>query len=244
MEIALQLWTVRGLAEADMASALCEVAAIGYGAVEFAGFGSARPEAVRRALGAAGLRAASAHVPYAALQAGLDRVVADMRMIACPQVVVPAFGRELRDTPERAFALAESLNAIGAHLADAGLAFAYHNEDYDFAPLGESTLWDILVARTDPGLVQLQLDVFTARLMGRDPIVLMRQHGARITSLHVCDMRAGGYVPIGQGETDWPALLSTARDTAARWLIVEHDAPPHPLDDARASLLALRTPDA
>jgi sugar phosphate isomerase/epimerase len=239
LQIALQLWTVRSLADADLLAALHQVGALGYRAVEFAGFGTAAPATIGRGLAECGLRAASTHVGFDALTQHLESVIADMRVIGCPCVVVPAFAPQLRTTLEDALRLAEMLNQIGERLVHAGLALAYHNEDYDFAPLGTSTLWDVLVAHTDPGLVQLQLDIFTAHQMGRDIFALMRDHGSRITSYHVCDIRADRYVPVGQGEFDWPALMSAMRATSGRWLIVEHDAPPDPLEDARTSRLAL-----
>ena len=87
--------------------------------------------------------------------------------------------------------------------------------------------------------MDVQLDVFTAIQMKQDPIELMPTCAARVVSIHVCDMRDGQYVPIGQGTLDWPTLIAAARHTACKWLIVEHDAPPEPLRDAQTSLDSL-----
>jgi sugar phosphate isomerase/epimerase len=236
---ALQLWTVRELAERDMVTTLAAVAGMGYAAVEFAGFGIVPLTAIHTALATSGLRAISAHVPYRDLAHELDKVIGDLRAINCPQAIVPAFDLRLYGTLADARSLAASLNTIAARLHAAGLTFAYHNEADDFAALDGTTLWRALVDHTDPALVELQLDVFTAVHMGQDVIALMRDQAARITSLHVCDKRGERYVPIGQGELDWPALIAAARQTACRWVIVEHDQPPDPLVDAKASLDAL-----
>jgi len=239
LQPALQLWTVRELAEHDMVTTLAAVAGMGYTAVEFAGFGTAPLTAIHAALATNGLSAISAHVPYRDLAHRLDGVNGDLRAINCPQAIVPAFDRPLYRTLADARRLAASLNVIAARLRAAGLTFAYHNEADDFAALGGASLWQVLVAETDPSLVELQLDVFTAIQMGQDVTALMRDQAARITSLHVCDKRGERYVPIDQGELDWPALIAAARQTACRWVIVEHDAPPDPLVDAKASLDAL-----
>jgi len=238
---ALQLWTVRELVERDMAGTLESVAGIGYTAVEFAGFGDAEPAVIRAALRASGLQAISAHMPYDDLCASLHDVIHihTLQALGCAQAVVPAFARHLYQTADDAKRLAASLNAIAAGLRAEGIRFAYHNEADDFSPLGETTLWRTLVDHTDPALVELQLDVFTAVLMHQDVLAMLREQAARITSLHVCDKRGEHYMPIGQGELDWPAIIAAARDTACRWLIVEHDAPPDPLVDAKASLDAL-----
>jgi sugar phosphate isomerase/epimerase len=241
LQLAIQLWTVRALAEQDLDRTLKQVRDIGCDAIEIFGDGPAFYDDMRRALQNSGLRCCSAHVPFAALRNDLPRIIVGLQSIGCATAVVPAFSKDLRDTQPRALQLAIDLNRIGERLNAAGIRFAYHNEDYDFAPLGNSTLWQMLVENTDASLVQLQLDVFTATLMGADPINLMRAYGARIASVHVCDMRDGQYVPVGQGTLDWPALLAAASHTAAEWLIVEHDAPANPIEDAGASLRALRS---
>jgi sugar phosphate isomerase/epimerase len=242
MQLAVQLWTVRALAERDLAGALAQLREIGCEAIEIFGDGATFFDDMRAALTASNLPCCSAHVPFLALRDETPRVIAGLRAIGCNLAVVPAFAKDLRDTHAKALQLSIDLNRIGEKLGAAGIAFAYHNEDYDFAPLqdGGPSLWQTLVEHTDASLVQLQLDVFTATLMGADPIRMMRDHGPRITSLHVCDMRDGAYVPAGQGTLDWPALLDAASHTAAQWLIVEHDAPANPIADTAASLNGLR----
>ena len=241
LKLALQLWTVREMAERDLAGTLKQVRAMGCDTIEIFGDGPAFYEDMHTALQASKMQCCSAHVPFAALRDDLPRVIAGLQSIGCKTAIVPAFSKDMRDTMPKALQLANDLNHIGGQLNAAGIAFAYHNEDYDFAPLDEMTLWETLVENTDASFVQLQLDVFTATMMKIDPIKLMREHGRRITSLHLCDMKACRYVPVGQGELDWPALLHAASQTAAQWLIVEHDAPANPIEDAAASLNALRT---
>jgi sugar phosphate isomerase/epimerase len=240
MRIALQLWTVRELTERDMLNTLREVAGIGYRAVELAGLGSATAPDIRRTLDETGLRLAGAHVPLRRLSGDLPALIEEMHVLGCSQIVLPAVPSAQRAPLDQVQRLAETCNQIAVTLAAAGIAFAYHNEDYDFLPLDGTTLWQAMVAHTDPALVTLQLDIFTAILMGADPVALMREHGARITSLHVCDMRERAYVPVGAGTVDWPMILEAARATAAQWVILEQDAPPRPLDDAATSLRHLR----
>jgi sugar phosphate isomerase/epimerase len=239
MKLTLQLWTVRDHTARDMLGALRDVARIGYRAVEFAGLGSANAVDVRRELDALEVEAISAHVALANLLAHPSDVIAELHTLGCRQVVLPWIPAEQRTSLDQVEQLAETCNALGATLATEGITFVYHNEDYDFLPLGDSSLWHTLVKHTDPALVKLQLDLFTAELMGADPIQLMREYGPRITSLHVCDMRNRQYVPVGDGSLPWPAILAAARDAAVEWLIVEQDGSRQSLTDAAASLAHL-----
>lgn len=233
--IALQLWSIREHAERDMAGALGAVAEPGYRAVEFAGLGDAAPADVRRVLDALGLQPIGAHVPLGGLRERLPAVIETMQTLACRRVVLPSVTAASFD---HALRLADECNALGAKLAAAGIAFAYHNESADWLPLDGTTLWHTLARNTDPGLVELQLDVPTALRMGIEPAPLLREYRTRITSVHLGDIRASRTVAIGAGTIDWPPLLAAA--TSVEWLIVELDDPPDPLLDVKTSLVRLR----
>jgi sugar phosphate isomerase/epimerase len=239
MKIALQLWTVRDHTARDMLGALRDVARIGYRAVEFAGLGTTSAADVRHELDALQIEAISAHVALADLLARRNEVIAELHTLGCRQLVLPWIPTEQRASLDHVKHLAETCNVLGAALATEGITFVYHNEDYDFLPLGDSTLWHTLVEHTDPALLKLQFDLFTAELMNAAPLSLMLEYGQRMTSLHLSDMHNRRYVPIGNGSLHWPSILAAARATAVEWLIVEQDGSPQSLADAAASLAQL-----
>jgi sugar phosphate isomerase/epimerase len=131
--------------------------------------------------------------------------------------------------------LAASLDSIGRRVADAGMLFALHDEEGQFAPLDGTTPWSILVESTDPALVSLQLDLFAMLAAGIDPLPLIALHAPRVTSLHVCDRRDGRYVPVGHGEIDWRPILDAVAATPCRVLFVEDEDASDPVAAARAS---------
>ena len=61
--IALQLYTLREQASEDFLGMLNSVAAAGYGAVEFAGYGGLGASALRTIIDDLGMRAISSHIP-------------------------------------------------------------------------------------------------------------------------------------------------------------------------------------
>ena len=67
-QIALQMYSVRELAQPDMLGTLRRVGAIGYPAVEFAGYGGVPTAEIRALLDSLGMQTAGAHVPLADLQ--------------------------------------------------------------------------------------------------------------------------------------------------------------------------------
>ncbi len=237
---ALQLWTVRHAAQADLARTLSQLAEIGCQAVELAGLHGHAPDEVRRMAAACGLRICGAHI-------GLDSVlnehedwIRQLHVLDCPALVIPTLPRRYWSTSQDAFALAERLNALGARLSRNGIALVLHNEVDEFMPFEGHTLWHFLLANTDPGWVRIQLDLFTAVQARQEPLGLLDAARGRLHSVHVIDWHDGAYMRIGDGLANWHELLLGARRASCEWLIVEHDEPPKPLEDAQASLTALK----
>jgi sugar phosphate isomerase/epimerase len=240
LEIGLQLWTIRDLMAGDLPAALAATRDAGFCSVELAGFAGHEPAVMAGSLRAAGLVASSAHVPYPDLRDGFEDVIASLRIVGCAGIVVPAFAPGLLADRESVMLLAASLESIGRRVADAGMSFALHDEESQFAPLEGTTPWSILVESTDPTLVSLQLDLFAMLTVGIDPLPLIALHAPRITSLHVCDRRDGRYVPVGHGEIDWRSILDAVAATPCRVLFVEDEGATDPVAAARASCDELR----
>ncbi len=238
--LGLQLYTVRSLTAADMLGTLRRVAELGFGAVEFAGFGDTPVRVLRDTLDELNLRALGAHVQYNAFLNGLPAVYDDLHTLGCEYAIVPSIPQDMRTDPHRAAELPARLEEWGLTCQQSGLRFAYHNHAYEFAALDSSgtTLFDSLLG-TDAALVDLELDVFWAEYAGQDSLALIREHGDRIALLHVKDIAADQDpqdVPVGRGTLDWAAILAAGQAADVRWFVVEQDNPRDPLDDITQSL--------
>ena len=134
--------------------------------------------------------------------------------------------------------LAADLNRWAAEAKQAGLGFAYHHHDFEFAPLADGdggTLFDILVQETDPDLVGIEVDVYWAAHAGVDPAHLLGELQGRVPLLHVKDMAAGPErtaIPAGEGILRWDEILPAASAAGARWWIIEQDDPTDPIAEA------------
>ena len=241
--IALQLYTLREQAKEDFVGMLREVAAAGYEAVEFAGYGGMDAVALRALIDELGLRAVSSHVGYQRFTQEPAAVIDELQTLGCSYAVVPGLPQDVRNV-ESAPALMEQFNAWGAQCRAAGLRFGYHNHAWEFAPLGDSTMFDLIAADTDPGLVDVQIDVFWALVGGRDPVALVEANAGRVPTLHAKELAKPGEeldTTIGDGVTDWPNLLPAATAAGTEWLIVEQeDDIANAYRDIRRSLANLR----
>lgn len=240
--VGLQLYTVRSLTQRDMLQTLNDVAQIGYGAVEFAGYGGVPVAELRTTLDSLAMRAMGAHVPYAAFEADPDAVFADLHTLGCEYAIIPWLPPEMRGA-EQMRGLAKTFNHWAALCRDEGLRFGYHNHNFEFEPATDGadgeTIYDVLLAATDPGLVVFELDIYWAQHAGVDPIELLRRYGTRMPIVHVKDMhddRQRSDAPVGLGILPWGPIIGACKDAGVSWYIVEQDNPQDPLADVGTSL--------
>lgn len=242
--VGLQLYTVRSRMERDAAATLRAVAEVGYREVETAGLFALTPAQFRSALDAAGLVSPAGHFGIDAVRQQPAELLAMARTLGQQWVVVPWLD-EAERTADGYQRLADDLNRFGAAARDAGMRVAYHNHEFEFAPLGDGrTGYDVLLEATDPTLVDLELDLFWAVKGGRDPVELLTAHPGRFPLCHVKDMAdiAGTQemVPVGAGEIDFAAIFEHSEHAGLRHYFVEHDNPTDPIASIRTSYEHLR----
>ena len=215
LPIGLQMYTVGEALTRDLDATLARVAAIGYRALELAGFHGHTVAALKAAKLRHDVKFTSLHVgatargPDPGLDGDVPRLAANLHELGATDVVlslfpvpdrlgqqrqgedVSAWLRRVQPRLERADwqRTAALLNERGTQLKREGLRFGFHNHNLEFAPVAGSTGLDILIAETTPELVVFQLDTGWAAAAGRDPVALLRQHGHRFQLMHLKDVR-------------------------------------------------------
>ena len=242
-QISLQLYTVREQTAEDMPGTLRRLAGMGYAAVEFAGFGGLSAPDLRALLDDLGLRASGAHVPLDAWDEDPGAVISDMHAIGSTHAVVPVAPPDRRPDEDAVLRLAEDFNRWGELCRSEGLTFSYHNHDFEFARLGDGTMWEVLVRETDPMLVHFELDLYWVKYGGVDPEAVLRDVGDRVSLVHLKDMapdETRSDLPVGEGTMPWPDLLKAADESGVEWYIAEQDNPRDAMQDVETSLEAMR----
>lgn len=235
--VALQLYTVRSVAQEDWIGAVTKVAEIGYDAVEFAGFGGLEAGEVKKILDDLGLSVAGSHEGYQGMandtQARIDFNLA----IGNTNLVVPSMPGEWRQEGEASVTkFAESLNKIGDQVKAAGAQLSYHNHSFEFeTKYGDKTMWDVIFGNTDANTLKAELDVAWAKRGGFEPADVIRKYSDRMRMLHMKDaVIAEDYKlsPIGLGTIDMASIIAAAREVGVEWFIVEQDRSERPILEA------------
>jgi len=244
MDIGFQLYSARNFPLDDV---LAMLAALGYTQVE--GFGGVYgdPRGLREKLDANGLGMPSGHVGLDQLDKPAEVIrlaeALGMKLIICPWLA-PGHRPTEASGWQR---LGERLQRLARPYLDAGLAFAYHNHDFEFARFGDDYGMDLLLAAAPD--VSAEVDVAWIARGGADPEPWLRKFAPRIVAVHVKDIAPAGqnadedgWADVGHGVLPWQDLLATARGaTAARYFMVEHDKPSDVRRFASRSIEALRT---
>ena len=236
--IGIQLYTVRDLMQRNFEYTLQQVAAIGYKEVEFAGLYDKSPKTVRtKSLDKLGLTSPSSHIPYERLKANAAGVAEEARTLGNRYVVCPWMDMKVHHDSAAWRRIAADFNRFGESLQRVGLTFAYHNHDFEFAPLSDGgKAFDILLADCDPKLVKIELDLFWITKAGGDPLAYFAKWPGRFPMVHVKDRTGSGeMVNVGQGSIDWNKIFAKRREAGIQHFFVEHDNPKSPLEDIKAS---------
>lgn len=232
----VQLYTLRNALAEELDRTLAAVAGIGYGEVELFQLHGLTPRELRARLDAVGLRAASSHYGIDLLREDLDGTIDGALELGQSLMVVPSIPDGERSA-EGLARVADDLNRVGERAREAGLRVGYHNHDWELVPLPDGTRpIDLLLDRTEPDLVDWQMDVFWTVHGGGDPVAMLEGRGGRVTSVHVKDRTADGrMVDVGDGVIDFATILPRAEAQGLMHAFVEHDRPGDPVQSVRRS---------
>ena len=236
----LQLYTLRSEMEKSVDATLAKVAQLGFKEMEFAGYFKKTPAQIAALLQANGLTAPSAHVDRNAIGNGWPELLDNAARMGHQWVVVayiPEADRASADSYKR---LAGEFNTAAAAAKQRGISFAYHNHDFEFAPLGPTNGHAVLLAECDRSLVQFELDLFWITKARQDAAAYVARHPGRFPLVHVKDMMAdGSMTEVGSGTIDFQKIFTAARG-GIKHFFVEHDNPKLPFESVEKSVQALR----
>ncbi|NML65138.1 sugar phosphate isomerase/epimerase [Hymenobacter sp. RP-2-7] len=236
-KVGIQLYSLRDYIGQSTKSVLAKVAQAGYQEVETYGYSPAtgfwgmQPAEFKAALAAQGLTTPSGHYGLDGYfrdgsETELNGIIAAAKGCGQTYVVVPSLDGKLLQSVADFKTIASRLNQAGKRCQAAGLRIGYHNHNFEFKPLGGTTLYEVLLKETDPKLVDFEMDIYWVVRAGQDPLELIKAHPGRFPLWHVKDMnktRPELNTEIGTGSIDFRQLAAHAQEAGLKHLFMEQE---------------------
>jgi sugar phosphate isomerase/epimerase len=222
-QIALQLYTVRELAEQDYEGVVRKVAAMGYQGVETAGFPGTNATAAAKLFKELGLKVAAAHVGLP-LGERKNEIIEQMEALGKPIMVCTQIGPNDVQTMDAVKDLTTRLNEAYEVANANGLRFAIHNHWWEFGQVDGRLVHDVMLEQLNTNIL-FEVDTYWVQVAGVDPAEIVRKLGARAPLLHIKDgstLKEDPMVAVGEGVMNFPAIIN-ASGSNAEWLVVELD---------------------
>ncbi len=258
--IAIQVYSVRDEAEANLRDTLTKLKEFGYDGVEFAGLYGHSGEEVKAMCDEIGIIPVSGHIGLADIEAGMDELIATYKAVGVKYLGLAWLAEENRPGGENWPTVCETLTEFGKKAKEAGITFLYHNHDFEFEKVDDKYVLEHIYDSISADYLQSELDTCWVNVGGENPANYVRKFAGRAPVVHLKDFVGSKsdnmYAligtdsakeekqatfelrPLGDGIQDFPAIIDAAKFAGSEWLIAELDTAPAgttPLECAKKS---------
>ena len=193
----------------------------GYKDIGFGFLSAMKTADIKSTITDAGLQCPSCHFGSGELFDHVDESIEFAHAMGLSQMICSTFWLPKTATLSDYQAAADKLNKAAEKIKAAGMRTGFHNHEFEFAQLDGQLIYDALMTRFDPQLVQMQFQTEVINL-GYKAADYFSKYPGRFLSSHLSDWTADKKeVPIGQGVIDWPTFFQAAKTGGVKNFFVE-----------------------
>lgn len=234
-KLGFQLYSARNFP--PLSDVLKKLSAAGYAHVE--GFGGiygslddAGLKALRADLDANNLTMPTGHFGIDMLEGEPEKALNIASTLGIKAIYCPHLMPDQRPSDAAGWlAFGKRLQEAAKPFRDAGLAFGWHNHDFEFVKLEDGSTPQEQIFAGGPEL-EWEADIAWIIRGKADPLEWIERYASRITAVHVKDIASpgenadeDGWADVGHGTVDWKGLVDVLKKTAVKYYVVEHDNP-------------------
>jgi len=227
-QIAAQMYTLRDFTKTpkDIATTLARVKKMGYDAVQLSALGKIDPKELAGILRNEGLACCATHVAPERMRDETAAVIEEHNLWGCKYTAIGGFFPKeptAKDWPD----FAKSFNAIAEKFRSSSVRIGYHNHSHELARYDGKTALQTLLDTLSKN-IWMEIDTYWIQHGGADPAAWIDKVAGRIPCVHLKDMaitpdREQQMAEIGEGNLNWPAILSACKRAKVEWYIIEQD---------------------
>jgi sugar phosphate isomerase/epimerase len=250
--VGIQLYTVRNAmgietdVAADKLATLQTISDLGYKYLELADYNVSTglfygysAQELKTIVADMGMEIVSSHTQVEAegiTSENAQKMADDHAELGVKYCVQPWINEEDRDIETYKKMIAD-WNEVGRIMKDAGIQFAYHNHNFEFAPTdGIVPYYDIFLPEMDPELITMEIDLYWATKAGQNPVEMFNRYPGRFQLFHLKDMYThqepnydvtdetkADIAPVGAGVIDFKSILAAKDVAGMQYMFVEND---------------------
>ncbi|TXK77378.1 sugar phosphate isomerase/epimerase [Paenibacillus sp. N3.4] len=250
--VGLQLYTLREETKEDFLGTLHKVAAMGYKAVEFAGYGDVPAKEMKKVLDDLDLTASSSHTIGLKFDMDMKEIFAlldkqmEYNLTIGSHYLISSWSKiAMMNSKEEIGVFAAKLRAVGERCKQIGLQYCYHNHDFEFVKVDDQYKLDVLYNAVEADLLQAELDLYWVQKGGLDPKTYLQSFKGRCPLVHVKDMADDAeqsFAEVGHGIIDYPSIFAVAAEVGVKYYIIEQDICKRPpLESVKMSIDYLKS---
>lgn len=236
-DIGLQLYSLRNEFKTDVPGTLGLVEGWGIREIEGGGTYGLSMEEYKKLLNDKGLKMVSVGADYNQLRENPQAAIENAKAFGAEYVVcywIPHEGDTF--TIDHVRDAVEVFGNAGKLLAENGLSLCYHPHGFEFRPYEDGTLFDYMVAQTDPRYLNFEMDVFWVKHPGQDPVALLEKYPTRFPLMHLKDRQHGTpgnqsgsadvetNVVLGDGDVGIAEVMRAAKKVGVKHYFIEDES--------------------
>lgn len=224
--VGVQLYSVRKEMLDDAPGTLKQLAKIGYKQLESArsdkgNYYGLKPKEIKKIATDLGMTVRSGHVH---IDKDWERSVDEAAETGQTYLIcssMPSPGQTIENYQKTA----DIFNKAAEDCKKRNIIFGYHNHEEEFEKVDGQVLYDILLERTDPTLVKMEMDLGWLIVTGNDPFKYFQKYPNRFPLWHLKDMDVTkkNSVEFGKGGVDIKRLIKSGEKVGMKYFFVEQE---------------------
>ena len=242
LPIAIQLYSVRNSMQKDAEGTLAALKNMGYDGVEFAGFYGKSAKELRNICDNLGLVPISAHMVYTALRDEIDEKIEDFVTLGVKYVAISYMQLDFHKGGAEHDGVYENIKAMSAKLRKNGIQLLYHNHSFEMCEIDGKRAHDWLFEAMSESELQPEIDTAWIELETGEAEQYIRKFKNRCDLVHVKSYYGKDgfdelihdpnqikprdtfdFCNFKVGRLDVPRIVNAAKESGAKWLVVEQD---------------------
>ena len=234
--VSLQMYTMREHTKtlSDLNSTLEKLREIGFTTLQYSIPDTFDVNEVKKAFDDLGIANDSVYCPCLKIEERSAAILNQCELFETDYVRIDSIPKGLTSSAAGYKMFAHYLNASTAELKKHGKKLLYHFHAFEFIRFGNTTGIEVLLAESDPEVVQIIPDTHWIQAGGKSITDFLLQYADRYNYVHAKDFTIGEmgptwesypikFAPVGEGNINWTPIVELCKKNNVKSYAIEQD---------------------